>query len=181
MQMDEHSNFSILRFCYLICTRSLLMVGNEFGQEINLSIQIPTGGKFLILKLPRARRRLNWIAALILFLSSASMLAIFVILPLVFDLRIMLGPVQAATLGVVTSSALALLVLDWTQSRRESEVNKDAWLTDEHVNLMITGLEDYAIFFIDPDGTVISWNNGAAKIKGYQSDEIIGQHFSVFY
>ncbi|MFP3853234.1 MAG: PAS domain S-box protein, partial [Anaerolineales bacterium] len=134
-----------------------------------------------IIRRRRVRQSLIWIAALILFLSSAAMLAIFVILPFAFDLRVMLGPMQAAILGLATSSALALLILDWIHSRRQKQENKDAWLTDEHVNLMISGLEDYAIFFLDSDGTVISWNNGAAKIKGYQSDEILGQNFSVFY
>ena len=40
---------------------------------------------------------------------------------------------------------------------------------------------DYAIFMLDPDGLVRSWNAGAERIKGYAADEIIGQHFSRFY
>ena len=46
---------------------------------------------------------------------------------------------------------------------------------------MVAGVEDYAIFLLDPGGHVISWNAGAEKIKGYRADEIIGKHFSVFY
>ena len=42
-------------------------------------------------------------------------------------------------------------------------------------------VSDYAIFMLDPDGRVVSWNEGAQRIKGYTPDEIIGQHFSVFY
>ena len=40
---------------------------------------------------------------------------------------------------------------------------------------------DYAIFLLDPNGYVLTWNSGAQRIKGYQADEIIGQHFSRFY
>ena len=47
--------------------------------------------------------------------------------------------------------------------------------------LMVDSVRDYAIFMLDPNGHVASWNRGAQRIKGYTADEIIGQHFSVFY
>ncbi|ASU34574.1 PAS domain-containing sensor histidine kinase [Mucilaginibacter xinganensis] len=47
--------------------------------------------------------------------------------------------------------------------------------------LLVANVKDYAIFMIDPNGYILSWNQGAAYIKGYQEDEIIGQHISVFY
>ena len=47
--------------------------------------------------------------------------------------------------------------------------------------LLVESVRDYAIFMLDPDGRVATWNEGARRIKGYESDEIIGQHFSVFY
>lgn len=47
--------------------------------------------------------------------------------------------------------------------------------------LMVEAVRDYAIFMLDPNGHVASWNRGAERIKGYSADEIIGQHFSVFY
>jgi PAS domain S-box-containing protein len=46
---------------------------------------------------------------------------------------------------------------------------------------MVEAVRDYAIFMLDPKGHVASWNQGAERIKGYTADEIIGQHFSVFY
>lgn len=46
---------------------------------------------------------------------------------------------------------------------------------------LIDGVTDYAIFMLDPTGNVVSWNPGAERIKGYASEEIIGQHFSYFY
>jgi PAS domain S-box-containing protein len=47
--------------------------------------------------------------------------------------------------------------------------------------LMVESVRDYAIFMLDPKGHIASWNRGAQRIKGYTADEIIGQHFSVFY
>jgi PAS domain S-box-containing protein len=47
--------------------------------------------------------------------------------------------------------------------------------------LMVEAVRDYAIFMLDPNGYVASWNTGAERIKGYSASEIIGQHFSVFY
>lgn len=51
----------------------------------------------------------------------------------------------------------------------------------EQFRLLVQGVADYAIYMLDPDGTVSSWNSGAQRIKGYMPDEIIGTHFSAFY
>jgi PAS domain S-box-containing protein len=63
------------------------------------------------------------------------------------------------------------------RSKLEEELRR----SEEKVRLMVEGIQDYAIFMLDPDGKVASWNVGAQKIKGYKADEIIGQHFSRFY
>jgi PAS domain S-box-containing protein len=47
--------------------------------------------------------------------------------------------------------------------------------------LLVEGAGEYAVFTLSPSGIVSTWNRGAERIKGYQRDEIIGQHFSVFY
>jgi PAS domain S-box-containing protein len=47
--------------------------------------------------------------------------------------------------------------------------------------LLVESVRDYAIFMLDASGHVASWNPGAAHIKGYAEDEIVGRHFSVFY
>ena len=47
--------------------------------------------------------------------------------------------------------------------------------------LLVESAKDYAIFVLDPAGHVATWNEGAANMKGYTSEEIIGQHFSRFY
>jgi PAS domain S-box-containing protein len=54
-------------------------------------------------------------------------------------------------------------------------------VSEEHFRMLVTGVKDYAIFLLDPDGFVVSWNAGAERIKGYKAEEIIGQHFSRFY
>src|SRR3954451_18095657 len=47
--------------------------------------------------------------------------------------------------------------------------------------LLIESVTDYAMFALDTNGVIVSWNRGAERLKGYHADEIIGQHFSVFY
>ncbi|WP_244624498.1 PAS domain-containing sensor histidine kinase [Sphingomonas sp. So64.6b] len=47
--------------------------------------------------------------------------------------------------------------------------------------MLVQGVTDYAIYMLDPQGRVTSWNSGAATIKGYDAAEIIGEHFSRFY
>jgi PAS domain S-box-containing protein len=57
-----------------------------------------------------------------------------------------------------------------------------ASLTDEgRYRLLVDAISDYAIYMLDPDGMVTSWNSGAERFKGYAPSEIIGQHFSRFY
>jgi len=51
----------------------------------------------------------------------------------------------------------------------------------ERYRLLVENVQDYAIFFLDKDGYVETWNEGAQKIKGYTPEEIIGKHFSKFY
>jgi PAS domain S-box-containing protein len=57
----------------------------------------------------------------------------------------------------------------------------DALMHDESVHQLLDSRGDYAIFMLDAAGNVASWNKGAEKIKGYSRDEILGEHFSVFY
>src|SRR6476619_1912980 len=53
--------------------------------------------------------------------------------------------------------------------------------SDERFRLLVESVQDYAIFMLDPEGRVLTWNAGAERIKGYSASEIIGQHFSRFY
>src|SRR5579871_4141193 len=52
---------------------------------------------------------------------------------------------------------------------------------DAVFRLLVSTVRDYAIFLLDPQGCVASWNEGARTMKGYEANEILGRHFSVFY
>jgi PAS domain S-box-containing protein len=53
--------------------------------------------------------------------------------------------------------------------------------TDEQLRLLVDSVLDYAIFLLDPTGHIVSWNRGAERLKQYRAEEVIGQHFSIFY
>ena len=53
--------------------------------------------------------------------------------------------------------------------------------SEERFRLLVEGVEDYAIFMLDPEGRVVSWNAGAERINGYRQEEIVGEHFSFFH
>jgi PAS domain S-box-containing protein len=53
--------------------------------------------------------------------------------------------------------------------------------TEQQLRLLVEAVQDYAIFMLDADGRVKTWNTGAQRIKGYSASEIIGKHFSTFY
>jgi PAS domain S-box-containing protein len=53
--------------------------------------------------------------------------------------------------------------------------------SEDRFRLLVQGVADYAIFMLDPNGFVTNWNAGAARIKGYTAEEIVGHHFSRFY
>jgi PAS domain S-box-containing protein len=71
-----------------------------------------------------------------------------------------------------------LQVQDVTAERAAAE---ELRRSEERFRLLVAAVEDYAIFMLDPTGHIVSWNAGAQRSKGYTSEEIIGQHFRVFY
>ena len=64
---------------------------------------------------------------------------------------------------------------------KRAEPHADPSPDESRYRLMVDAITDYAIYMLDPDGIVTSWNAGARRFKGYEADEIIGQHFSRFY
>jgi len=59
--------------------------------------------------------------------------------------------------------------------------NKKSAIEEMRFRLLIDAVVDYAIYMIDPDGIITSWNSGAKRFKGYEEAEILGEHFSRFY
>ncbi len=68
-----------------------------------------------------------------------------------------------------------------TSEAASGRAREDLRRSEERFRLLVETVQDYAIFMLDPDGHVATWNAGAERIKGYQASEIIGKHFSVFY
>ena len=72
----------------------------------------------------------------------------------------------------------AKVTRDLTERRAaEEELRR----SEERFRLLVQSVTDYAIYMLDPDGRVSSWNAGAERFKGYSADEIMGEHFSRFY
>jgi PAS domain S-box-containing protein len=122
------------------------------------------------------------------------------LLPFAYLLPIALGWVRlyaywhghlSTELGVtllVTSIILCFLSVIWynafllnrkDEQRCRAEANLLA--SESRWKGLVSSVKDIAIFLVDPDGRVMSWNDGAARIKGYRSEEIIGRPISVFY
>jgi PAS domain S-box-containing protein len=90
-----------------------------------------------------------------------------------FPVEIMTSPVQFGGRWIFSS-----FIRDITANKRAAEILREK---DDHLRLLINGVKDYAIFMLDPEGRIATWNQGAERIKGYQVDEILGRHFSCFY
>jgi PAS domain S-box-containing protein len=75
----------------------------------------------------------------------------------------------------------AKVTRDLTEKKNAEEEEREAVRREEIFRLMVAGVADYAIFMLDPNGVVMTWNEGAQRTKGYSAEEIIGQHFSQFY
>jgi PAS domain S-box-containing protein len=81
-----------------------------------------------------------------------------------------------------TDAARGALEMTVAQRTQElSQKNELLLASEERMRLTIAGVKDYAIFMIDPEGVVTSWNLGAQQLKGWSAEEIIGQNFSRFY
>ena len=90
-----------------------------------------------------------------------------------FPVDIMLKPVETASGPVVLS-----FIRDITEQRTAQDAFRK---NDEQLRSIIESVRDYAIYLLDPDGHVMTWNPGGERIKGYKAEEILGKHFSRFF
>jgi formate hydrogenlyase transcriptional activator len=90
-----------------------------------------------------------------------------------FPVEISLSPLEESGGSFVVAA-----IRDTTERKRVQEALR---LSEERFRLLTAEVTDYAIFMLDPEGYVRTWNIGAERIMGYLSDQIIGRHFSCFY
>lgn len=90
-----------------------------------------------------------------------------------FPVDIMLSPVEGAEGPMFLS-----VVRDVTEQRAAQEA---LHRTEQQLLMLVENVPDHAIFLVDAEGRIQTWNAGAERIKGYKADEIIGQNISVFY
>ncbi len=90
-----------------------------------------------------------------------------------FPIEIMLSPLESSE-GILVTVAIR----DITERKRVEDALRE---NEERFRLIVSNVKDYANIMLDTQGFVVSWNQGAERIKGFRAEEIIGQHFSRFY
>jgi PAS domain S-box-containing protein len=75
-------------------------------------------------------------------------------------------------------TGFAKITRDLTERKKAEELLRRS---EQQFRILVQGVTDYAIYMLDPQGRVSSWNAGAQRIKGYAAEEIVGKHFSQFY
>ena len=90
-----------------------------------------------------------------------------------FPIEIGLNPIETDE-GTMVLSA----IVDITARKAAAQALRES---EQRYSVLVDGVTDYAIYMVDPNGMVINWNRGAQRIKGYLTEEIVGQHFSRFY
>jgi len=83
-----------------------------------------------------------------------------------------LSPISPLHEAAASGGRFVLAIIREITKRKRSE---------ERFRLLVEGVKDYAIFMLDPQGHIVSWNSGAEHIKGYRAEEIMGSPFTVFY
>lgn len=92
-----------------------------------------------------------------------------------FWAHVLIDPILDVSGGLI---GYAKITRDLTERREAAEHLKRS---EEQFRLLVQSVTDYAIYMLDVNGNITNWNPGAQRIKGYSADEIVGQHFGVFY
>jgi PAS domain S-box-containing protein len=92
-----------------------------------------------------------------------------------FWAHVVIDPIRATDGRLI---GFAKITRDLSERKAAEELLRQ---NEEQFRLLVQGVTDYAIYMLDPEGRVNSWNAGAERIKQYRADEIIGAHFSQFY
>src|SRR3984893_10862854 len=100
------------------------------------------------------------------------------------DAKRHLGQIKAVLILGIVVGLLIAVAAGWSVQRENSRrgVAEEGFrVSEEKFKLLLDGVQDYAIFMLDPQGQVASWNAGAERIKGYRAKEILGQNYSCFF
>lgn len=92
-----------------------------------------------------------------------------------FWCHVVVDPIWSPTGGLL---GFAKITRDLTERKLAEDSLKQS---EQQFRLLVQSVTDYAIYMLDPTGRVTNWNLGAERIKGYRPDEIIGQHYAVFF
>ena len=104
-----------------------------------------------------------------------------------FPIEIMLSPLESAE-GILVTAAIRGIGARKAAEKHLAQMEDRRRVTEtalreseEGYRMLLDGVRDYAIFMMDPQGQVVSWNAGAERIKGYTAEQIIGQNFACFF
>ena len=104
-----------------------------------------------------------------------------------FPIEIMLSPLESAD-GILVTAAIRDITTRRDEEKHLAQMEGRRRLAEEALReseesyrMLLHGIQDYAIFMMDPRGQILNWNAGAERIKGYIAEEIIGRNFSCFF
>ena len=96
-------------------------------------------------------------------------------------LPLLLFVLQGVLISVLVEALRSARQRAEARTQEAQEKQEELRTSEERFRHLVEGVKDYAIFMLDPEGRVTTWNEGAQRINGYTAEEITGEHFSIFY
>jgi PAS domain S-box-containing protein len=153
--------------------------GKNVHDRIRALIEEMVSGETALLKERSTRADRSSLAARVVILGG-SLIALLVVMAALFLISVdFTGKGRAEAELVEAQATLEHRVVARTQEL--GAANEQLRKSEEQLRLMISGVKDYAIFMLDPEGHVATWNPGGQRLKGWAAEEIVGEHFSRFY